>query len=371
MTNSFERLPFVPGMVLAEEFYREVVKPILDAEFPGLLYSAALIGQGSEVLGLDTDMSADHNWGPRGMLFLTPDDYASKKDAIHDIFSKKFPKTFRGYPTNFSEPDPEDNGTQSLIPSRSDVINHRVETFTLHGFFNDYLGIGIDKELESIDWLTLPQQKLLSIASGRVFHDGLGLEAIRQRFSWYPYDIWLYMLASVWARIGQDEHLLGRAGKAGDENGAAIIGARLARDIMRLAFLMERQYMPYSKWFGTAFTKLKSAAGLEPCITKALHAGSWKEIEKNLCSAYEIIAEMHNALKITEPLPAKVSRFWERPFKVIWGGKFAAAILKEIKDPRITPAMKRSPIGGIDIFCDNTDMLEDPAFRTVIRKLYE
>ena len=80
---------------------------------------------------------------------------------------------------------------------------------------------------------------------------------------------------------------------------------------------------------------------------------------------------MHNALEITEPLPSKVSPFWGRPFKVIWGGKFAAAILKQIKDPQITALMKRSPTGSIDIFTDNSDMLEDAAFRTVIRKFYE
>ncbi len=80
---------------------------------------------------------------------------------------------------------------------------------------------------------------------------------------------------------------------------------------------------------------------------------------------------MHNALGITEPLSTEVSQFWGRPFKVIRGDKFSTAILKRIKDPQITPLMKRSPIGSVDIFSDNTDMLEDAAFRPVIRKFYE
>jgi hypothetical protein len=371
MNTQYKKPPFVPGMALAEGFYQEAVKPILDADFPGLVYSTALIGPGSEVLLLDTEMSADHNWGPRVMLFLQPEDYNSKKDDIRVILSKKLPETYRGYPTNFSAPDIDDNGTQLLRPAASGLVNHRIETFNLHGFFNDYLGIDIDKELEAIDWLTLPQQKLLSIVSGHVFHDGLGLKKIQRRFLWYPHDVWLFMLASVWARIGQEEHLVARAGLAGDENGASIIGSRLVRDIMRLAFLMEKQYTPYAKWFGTAFYKLKAAKKLEPALTGALHAVSREEREANLYKAFETIAGMHNALKITEPLPSKVSQFWGRPFKVIWGGKFCAAILKQINDPRITPLMKRSPIGGIDIFTDNCDMLEDPAFRPVIRKLYE
>ena len=53
--------------------------------------------------------------------------------------------------------------------------------------------------------------------------------------------------------------MMGWAGFVGDEIGSALMGSRLVRDIMRLAFLMEREYIPYAKWFGTAFTQLNSA----------------------------------------------------------------------------------------------------------------
>jgi hypothetical protein len=59
----------VPGVRLAGEFYAEVVRPLLEAEFPGLPYAAALIGAGSEVLGFDTERSTDHDWGPRLLVF--------------------------------------------------------------------------------------------------------------------------------------------------------------------------------------------------------------------------------------------------------------------------------------------------------------
>ncbi len=72
MKNEQKRPSFVPGLVLAEGFFQEEVRPILEANFPNLKYSAALIGHGSEVLELDTEMSADHHWGPRVMLFLSP-----------------------------------------------------------------------------------------------------------------------------------------------------------------------------------------------------------------------------------------------------------------------------------------------------------
>ena len=35
-----------------------------------------------------------------------------------------------------------------------------------------------------------------------------------------------------------------------------LTAALLVRDVMRLAFLIERQYAPYAKWFGTGFARL-------------------------------------------------------------------------------------------------------------------
>jgi hypothetical protein len=371
MNKEPQKPPFVPGLKLAEGFYKDVVKPILDIDFAGLKYSAALIGHGSEVLGFDTEMSTDHHWGPRVMLFLKPEDFVKQKDNIHTVLSNTLPHTYLGYSTNFSEPDPDDNGVQLLRHQASGSVNHRVEAFTISGFFNDYLGLDIENEMDTIDWLTLPQQKLRSITAGKVFHDGLGLKKVQQRFAWYPPDAWLFILAGLWARIGQEEHLTGRAGEAGDEVGSSIIASRLVRDMMRLALLMEKQYPPYAKWLGTAFNQLESSTSLKPVLERILHGKSWQERDKYLAGAYGLLAEMHNALGITAPLPTTPQLFHNRPFHIIDGGKFAAALLEKITGPWLTPAMRRSPIGSIDIFTDNSDMLEDPAFRPALRRFYE
>jgi len=39
--------------------------------------AAGIIGSGSEVLGFDDEMSSDHHWGPRTMLFLSVDELKS------------------------------------------------------------------------------------------------------------------------------------------------------------------------------------------------------------------------------------------------------------------------------------------------------
>lgn len=366
--------PFIPGLTLCGDFYREVVRPILDDAFPRLPHSAGLIGPGSEVLGFDDEMSTDHHWGPRVQIFLDEDDHLLAADEIHAILADRLPYTFRGYSTNFSEPDPNDNGTQQLVVVDKGPINHRVTVATIRGFIEYYLGFDIDQPVTAADWLTIPQQKLRTLTHGAVYHDGLGadegLEAVRARFAWYPHEVWLYLLAAGWARIGQEEHLMGRAGVVGDELGSALMGSRLVRDVMRLAFLMERQYAPYPKWFGTAFARLDCAAELTPHLLAAQTAATWQERMGHLVPAYEAIARMHNRLGVTDPLPETVRDFFGRPFQVIAIHGFADALLAQIHDAEVARIAFRRPIGSVDLFSDSTDLLEGTNWRPVLKRLY-
>ena len=362
---------FVKGLELSRLFFEEAVKPALAAEFPSLRYAAALLGTGSEVLGFDTEMSADHGWGPRVDLFLEKKDFDAAHDSIREALRHKLPHSIRGYPTSFTEPDPNDNGVQHLDARDAGPVNHRVESMTPRGFFLNYLAFDIEQEIEPADWLTFPEQKLRTVSSGGVFHDEIGLEALRQKFSYYPRDVWLYLLASAWVRVGQEEHLMGRAGFVGDELGSALIGARLVRDLMRLCFLMERRFAPYPKWFGTAFKQLSCAETLTPSLSAALAAREWQERERHLCDAYGAVAEMHNKLEITDPLPTEPRHFFGRPFRVIEIYGFAPRILQRIKDERVRRIAARRPIGGVDLFSDSTDLVSHAAWRATLRKLYE
>ena len=68
-----------------------------------------------------------------------------------------------------------------------------------------------------------------------------------------------------------------------------MVAARLARDAMRLAFLMAESYAPYSKWLGTAFTRLPDPDGLGACLVGAVHRSA-AEREAALPGAYERLA---------------------------------------------------------------------------------
>lgn len=364
---------FIKGIELSRTFFHEAVKPILDQHFPELRYSAALIGNGSEVLGYDTEMSTDHHWGPRVMLFLSDDDKAKYGGSISQVLSENLPYTFRGYSTHFGNPihGDGDNGTQLLETITEGLINHRVSCDTIDDCMTTHLGLGVAHVMTSADWLSIPQQKLLSFTAGEVFHDGLKLENIRDQFRFYPHDVWLYLLACSWSRIGQDEHLAPRAGYVGDELGSAVMAGRLVRSIMQLCFLMEKRYAPYPKWFGTAFNELDCAPQLMPILRRVQTGETYQEREAHLIEAYTILNRMHNILDLTPTISPAVSDFHGRPFIVSNAWRYSEALRDVIMDNAVSAIANRTQIGNIDQFSDSTDMREAVSLRPKIASLYE
>jgi Domain of unknown function (DUF4037) len=265
---------FIPGLLLNRLFFVEAVAPILADEFPTLRYAAALIGAGSDVLGYDTVRSTDHEWGPRLQIFLEQGDFDGHAERIRETLSRRLPPVFRGYSTHYGAPDAE--GIRVQEAWKSGPIAHKVEVHTPGRHFRERLGVDPRDGMRPQDWLILPEQKLLEATAGEVYHDDIGaLTDIRARLAYYPRDIWLYLLAAQWRRIAQQEAFVGRAGEVGDDLGSALTAAMLVRDLMRLCFLMERRYAPYSKWFGTAFSRLDAAAQVGPRLRRALLAETW------------------------------------------------------------------------------------------------
>jgi hypothetical protein len=350
--------PFVTGLELSGRFYGEVVAPLVRAHWPTLSYSAALLGAGSEVLGYDTPMSTDHDWGPRVLLFL-PEGDPGLAARVVALLREGLPEVYAGWKVPLPV-GPEEAGA----PARTYVG-------PLSAFVERLLGVGLERDLAAADWLSIPSQALREMTAGAVFHDGLGtLLPLRERLSYYPRDVWLYMLAAGWQRLGQEEHLMPRAGHAGDEVGSSLIGARLVRDVVSLCFLMERRYAPYAKWFGSAFRGLACAATLEPLLAAALRAERWPEREEALVAAYEHLARQHNALGLTEPLAPEARRFFDRPFRVIDGERFARALSARIVDPAVRALLGAPLVGSVDQWSDSTD-LKAPALRRAIRSLYK
>jgi hypothetical protein len=345
---------FIKGLELSERYFVEVIQPLLAANFPDLCYSATRLGTGSDVIGFDTAQSRDHDWGPRATLFLSGEDLERKGPQIDQMFRDNLPTEFLGYPTNFGK---NTDGTAKMELGEKGKIEHKIDLTTPEDFYDCILKFDPSDQISATDWVSVPDYNFLMITSGRVFHDGLGeLTQIRQKLSYFPDDVWYYKLAVQWLRISQDEHLMGRCGQAADDLGSRLIAGRLVKDLMGLCFLMERKYAPYIKWFGSGFAQLESAETLIPIFTNVLSASTWQERQSFLVEAYEFSAEKFNTLGITDPIPAKVVQFFNRPFYVLFAERYFEAVRAKITGEEVLALPEK--LGAFDQFTDSTDALK-------------
>ncbi len=163
---------------------------------------------------------------------------------------------------------------------------------------------------------------------------------------------------------------MGRAGQVGDELGSALISGRLVRDVMRIAFYLERQYPPYPKWFGTAFSRLRCAATLTPALQAVMTPRTWMERQTALADACEAVLQVQRATGLRDSTTGCV-HFFGRPFLVIRGGRIASEVFSGIEDPDLRLLAKQRPIGSIDLISDATDVVVDARVSSMIRTLYQ
>jgi hypothetical protein len=335
---------FVPALELNAQFYAEVVGPLLK----GIPHAAARIGGGSEVLGYDSDRSTDHDWGPAVQVFTT------EVEAARSAVAGALPETFRGWPTRY--------GSDQHVPDT------RVSVCTWGEWLSGEFGFDPRGGMSPLDWLLVPQQRLLGVTRGRVYADPDGeLAAVRRQLAAFPDQVWLWLLACQWRRISQVEAFVGRTAEVGDELGSRVLAGYVVRELMRLAFLLERTYWPYQKWFGTAFARLESAGALTPLLESAVVATDYAGREAALVGAYELLARTHNATGATKPVDPNARLYFTRPFQVLMSDRFTDACVAELTDP----ALRRLPlVGSVDQFADSTDLAADAQRAIRLRSLY-
>jgi hypothetical protein len=213
----------------------------------------------------------------------------------------------------------------------------------------------------------LTGQSVLEVIAGPVFADRTAeLAPVRAALRWYPPDIERYVLAAGWQRLSQEMPMVGRTAERGDELGSRLLSARLADDLMWLAFALSRQWPPYTKWRGTAFLALDVAADLAGPLAAAAAAAGWRDRESGLAQACEVLLNVQRARGLPAPASA-VTRFWDRPYRTV-GDAVSQALLADITDPHVTglPAL----IGSIEQWASSVDVLSSPARRSALRAAY-
>ena len=338
---------FLPAADLSGAFYGEVVRPLLE----GHPHAAALLGWGSDVLGHDTPRSTDHGWGPRLQVFVESTDLA---EHLQRSLGPALPDRFRGWPVRYGWDD---------VP-----VDHHVQVTTLPTWSVEQLGTDALRGMSDLDWLVTPQQRLLGVTAGRVHADDRGeLGRLRRQVAWYPDHLWRWLLAAQWHRLAQEEAFVARTAEVGDETGSAVTAARLVRDLVRLALLLDRRYAPYAKWLGTAFAQLAHGDGLPGHLDAALHAPDRTSRESALARAFTAVAERHNRAGLTPPLDPGTRDYHGRPARVLMADRFTTALLDTVTDP----ALRRLPVlGAVDQVVDSTDVLSSPGLCRRLAALY-
>ena len=349
-------MEFIPGLELSESFFHGAVWPLLKQQYPSLSFSAGVLGYGSDVLGFDDATSTDHMWGPRLHLFLEKSDLVLVHQ-LQELFAYKLPFTWQGYPVHFSKPDPLDQGIRRMEASEQYPISPMIWIHSVEEYFSSYLGAYLTQHSAPLDWLCVSEHRLLGATSGRIFHDDLGVSDVRGSLAFYPDDVRTYLLASQWSLIAEEQAFVTRTGTRGDEIGTQLIASRIAERLMRLQFLYEKKYAPYSKWFGTSFASLDDSQELHRYLLAALQASTWQDREERLVRALLCVGQIHNCSQLTLPLELYEQNYFSRPIRVVRAERFAQALQEQLVG---SPLYNLPLIGAFSQLANFTTLYDDP-----------
>lgn len=303
----------------------------MDKKYPNLAYTAALLGYGSDVLGLDTEISMDHNWGPRLQLFVNDKNLIPE---LNNYFSFELPFLYKNFPVNFSKAGYD--GTSRMEFTDKKPINHLIEITTFEDYLKNRYSINKTNNFIYKDWLDFTDQNFIEITSGSVFYDGLKkVNNTRDELKFYPLDICKLRLAMLWNYIWNKEAFIGRSIAFNDYIGLKINANRIINYLIKILFYLENKYIPYSKWFGYSFQQLNVYNDVSDIIINLLKENVPEKIEDNICVLYEKVIEKHNENKKLPYLKNKKRIFFNRPYKVIFAENIVDEILNSINDDEI------------------------------------
>ncbi len=276
----------------SREFFHEIIKPILEREFPEETAQTAfgVFGWGSEALKLDDAYSRDHHWGLRIDALMPEAVFDHKREAMLAKLGEQIPNSYQGYGLRDGH-----------------VAGLGIAPEPLGSFLKRTIGIDHPPRTDE-DWLAIPEEDITHIINGEVWHDPLGsFTAIRVSFKqYYPEAVWLRRMAH-WCRYfsGMGTYALKRALLRNNELYACIAFAKSIRLGIQLAFLLDRTYFPYDKWLDAAFRQLPRMAGpLCPVVDEAVKISTpWERKLALLNQMSDILDETMQKDGIIPPHP--------------------------------------------------------------------
>lgn len=236
------------GLELSRAYFEAYGRELIARFDPeGERISAGLIGYGSECMGYDDELSADHDFEPRFYLWI--DEKTEREIGFRLMRAyNALPREFMGYGRSL----------HSLYGAdRGGVV-------TVKDFFESFTGL--DRPPESAgEWLRIPEYALNAATNGEMFVNG------SEEFKRYretlkngmPEDVRRKKLAArlaIMAQAGQYNYprLLTR----GDSGAAALAAAEFVTKGLEVLFILNKKYAPYYKWLFRAARELEIAGEL-------------------------------------------------------------------------------------------------------------
>lgn len=266
---------------VSRDFFNEIVKPILQQNFPHETERTAfgVFGYGSEVLKLDDEYSSDHHWGLRINALMPAGLFAKSKDAMLQSVADNLPESYRGY---------------ALREGYSGVASLEIDS--LEAFLQRTIGLTSTPKTYA-QWLSIPEEDIIHVINGEIWFDPSGeFSGIREFFKgYYPEPVRLRRIAH-WCRYfsGMGTYALKRAMLRDNAYYATVTFSKAIRWGVQLAFMLEKTYYPYDKWIMAFFKQLpRLAEPLDPIISEAVSLDTpWRR-------KYELLNQMSDVLDRT------------------------------------------------------------------------
>jgi len=169
------------GIAIAEVFFTEFGLPAIRQHFPELVdrISAGLLGEGSEMLGADDELSRDHDRGPKFILFLAERDHRELGPAVAAKLNALRPASFQGI---------------DLAKAKTRAITVQ----TIDDFYRELTRLPWPPNTIR-EWEAVRESDLCYAQAGKILYDPTGNLTRRHRAFqeiYYPHDVWLGWVAA-------------------------------------------------------------------------------------------------------------------------------------------------------------------------------
>ena len=251
------------GLELARAYYREYGEKMLQEQFADVFdrITVGLVGEGSECLGFDDDLSVDHDFEPGFCLFLDEEDERKFGFKLERAYAK-LPKEYEGLKRSLMSPA---GGNRRGVIVTEDFYEKLLGTKTAPG--------------EPFDWIRIPETYLSVASSGEIFKEGTGkfMDVRRVLLQGYPEDVRKKKLAAHLAFMGQSgQYNYTRCVLRGESGTAQLALYEFVTHAIGAVYLLNKKYCPFYKWAFRGMRELAKLSDLEQPLAYLLETGNDK-----------------------------------------------------------------------------------------------